>query len=682
MGRDPLWVLKDPLSRSYFHFTQCECALLKLADGKRLIPEIITAMSDRFPSASIELSAVRSFFADAMQKGLLTSTNSPAVPTSSRRWWQSAISYRFPGFNPTKALDRLLPWTHWLFAPWLGLIALLMAPLCLLMVMIQWDRFTADVTGVAMGNLSSVAVIAIAIMLAKGAHELSHALACRYFGCECREMGVMLLLGMPCLYVDVSDAWMLRSRRQRMMVSAAGMYAEVWIAMLATLAWWLFDPSHHDTGSIRDIAVTMMMVCSVSTLIINANPLLRYDGYYLLSDGLGVPNLASRAQASLRCRIRQSRRRPDLDQEPLWMSGYAAASLVYRWTILFTLAMMARAFLKTRGMELGASLVISLVLFFAILRTVNTMRPSPSNRIPSDGESRPMGKPLVMLAILIALLFIPFPQSVVAPMVIGPSDAQRVYLSESGFLDSEMVYGQEVSPGTMIASFQNPSLRRQHARAQAALHRIKTQLVTLRRSRQSLAGPANQIPSLTKHAEHATARLSLQEEKIARLTLTPATQGTLYRPENPVVGNEAGAWLTAGTTVGVLGSPDRREAILYLSERQISLARRGQEAGLLLGDAPRGSIVGKIIAIDAAPCETMPRSLLQSGWIIRTASGEAADIHYRVRVELDASGHHQLIRRIGRAKIKVASRSLMGHLYQWLMATWDAGSEITRDSFW
>ena len=139
-------------------------------------------------------------------------------------------------------------------------------------------------------SLQNVGWLALSVILAKTLHELGHALACRHFGGECHEMGVLLLVFLPCLYCNVSDAWMFNSRWRRVAVDVAGMYVELVLAAACTFLWWFTVP-----GWINSICFNLMIVCSLNTLLFNGNPLLRYDGYYLLADLWEIPNLHERS---------------------------------------------------------------------------------------------------------------------------------------------------------------------------------------------------------------------------------------------------------------------------------------------------------------------------------------------------------------------------------------------------
>src|SRR5262249_54993159 len=167
-------------------------------------------------------------------------------------------------------------------------------------------------------------------------HELGHAITCKRFGGECNRMGIMLLVFTPALCCDVSDAWTFRERWKRIAVSAAGVTVELVLAALATLVW-----SVTQSGWVNALALNVIFVCSVSTLLINGNPLLRYDGYYVLADWLGTPNLQQQASTTLRrgvvwlltgVRLDQPRFLAEPHPAVLW--SYAVLSLVYRVVVL------------------------------------------------------------------------------------------------------------------------------------------------------------------------------------------------------------------------------------------------------------------------------------------------------------------------------------------------------------
>lgn len=657
MGRDPMVVCKDPLSRAYHHFTQSEHELLCLADGHRSTQEIADELKQRYPSSLIQVEAVQQFFQQAGHQGLLDSQieSKRAAPKKSRNWL-SLLAIRFPGVNPTRLLEILSPLASVLFSRPVAIASLIATPICMMAVLIQFDRFASDFASITQNPLGSLVWIVFGIAIAKILHELGHALACRYLGCECPAIGVMLLFGIPCLYADVSDAWMLKRPGQRMLISAAGMYVECWIAILATIVWMTSNP-----GPVHDLAVTLMVVCSVSTILINGNPLLRYDGYYLLSDFTGVANLASRSRASLAAWVQTVLGKPIATAEPIWMSVYSLASVIYRCAVLLSVTAIIFQALQFYDLDLIGILLFATALTVALLKNASALQQTHTARL------------ILAASILIAAMLFPIPHSVVAPMMVAPASSQEIYAIEPGFLVKKPEFGKQLELSDIVSALSNPALQRQHAAASAIRDRIQTQLHAFQRSRGGQSRSENMIPSLQKDLEQAGAMVLLHRQSLDRLNITSSKSCTLYPPTNIAhlsvsssieSENEPGSWLAKGTSIGMLGDDHRREAVLYLSDRQVPEIQLGQNVSLMISDAAKGSVCGRIVTIDTSPCKQFPPSLLETGLL--SMSRESI---YRVRVQLDASGDDLIVHRIGRAKINATSESIIRRIYRLLSET-------------
>jgi putative peptide zinc metalloprotease protein len=190
--------------------------------------------------------------------------------------------------------------------------------------------------------------------LVKICHEFGHGLSCKKFGGECHEMGLMFLVFTPCLYCNVSDSWMLPNKWQRVFIGAAGMYVELILASIATFLWWFSED-----GMFNFLCLSVMFICSVSTVVFNGNPLLRFDGYYILMDILEIPNLRQKATEILKrwfqknCLGLELQENPFLPHRNRFLFGiYTIASFVYRWVVAFSIIMFLNAVLKPYGCNL------------------------------------------------------------------------------------------------------------------------------------------------------------------------------------------------------------------------------------------------------------------------------------------------------------------------------------------
>lgn len=219
----------------------------------------------------------------------------------------------------------------------------------------------------AAGNFLLFAAI---LILVKSLHELGHALMCRHFGGHCHEMGIMLLVFTPCLYSNVSHAWMIPEKSRRIAISTAGIAVELVLAAACGLLWWFSEPGYFNT-----LCLYVMLICSVSTLLLNANPLLRFDGYYVLSDWLEIPNLGQRSTTILRQRLLHwfagVDPRDDAPNDRAGQRGlmaYAILSIGYRLVLTAGILWFLYQALEPRGLGLVGQMLAWVVLANMLLR--------------------------------------------------------------------------------------------------------------------------------------------------------------------------------------------------------------------------------------------------------------------------------------------------------------------------
>ncbi len=348
LARHRYWAVKDPVSLRYFRLQDEEYAVLKMLDGRTSAHEIRQQFAARFAPRSLGAQELQAFLATLHRDGLLLSeARGQGEQLLIRRDGQrrrerfqgfaGLLAIRLRGF-PSLPLDFLAPKCGFLFSPACVVASLVLMVSAALLVAVEFETVRArlpQLRGIVLA--SNLPWLVLILAATKIVHELAHGVACRRFGGDCHEMGVMLLVFTPCLYCNVSDAWMIPSRWQRIMISAAGMYVELTLASICTFLWWFSQP-----GLFNALCLNTVLVCSVGTLLFNGNPLLRYDGYFILSDLVEVPNLAAQSTAAARrllghwCLGWQ----PAADGEPVparrqeLLALYAVASTAYRWLVV------------------------------------------------------------------------------------------------------------------------------------------------------------------------------------------------------------------------------------------------------------------------------------------------------------------------------------------------------------
>jgi len=350
-GLETVWILKDPVAFTHFQFSEQEFFLAKLFNDRRSADDVAAAWQAKFRSASISVEQVNSFAQALIRDQLVVTGRSghghllQRLDGKSRsggvRWLANPLAIRLRGINPNPIL-RELDWLgRIMFHPVVIVLLMVLSAMVLLFLLGNFE-VVAERTPRIEQILSTRGVLGLLVTVAivKVLHELGHALACRRFGAECVEIGVMFLALIPTLYCNVSDAWAIPVRWKRMMVSFAGMYVEICLAAIAAIAWCFTPP-----GLLSALLFNVIFLCSLNTLLINGNPLLRYDGYYLLSDWLEKSNLSQAAKSELgnfgsRCVGKLTRAsefgdgRGGSRELNLWLLFYAIAAFCYRWFIV------------------------------------------------------------------------------------------------------------------------------------------------------------------------------------------------------------------------------------------------------------------------------------------------------------------------------------------------------------
>src|SRR2546427_5534255 len=355
------YVVKDPVSLRYYRFKEQEHFLIRMMDGKHTLDDAQKAYEKRFRPERLTLEDLESFAQQLLTAGLAHNESPQAGKQlfdrrKKRRrseWMQTLTNIlyiKIPIFDPEKLLERMLPHLRWIFTTWFMVASIGVMMAAILLVLTHFETFREKLPDYhEFFSFGTVAYLWAALGIVKVIHEFGHGLSCKAFGGEVHEMGALFLVFSPCLYCNVSDAWTLPSKWKRIIISFAGIYVELIIAALATFVWW--NSSAHPF--INNMSLSLMVVCSVSTVVFNANPLMRYDGYYILADWLEIPNLRDRSNRLLQRLCMDYCLGIEVQPEQymaLWRRVlfvvYAVISYVYRWVITFSILYFMSQFLK------------------------------------------------------------------------------------------------------------------------------------------------------------------------------------------------------------------------------------------------------------------------------------------------------------------------------------------------
>ena len=343
------YAIKDPVALTYHRLRGDQYRVLQLLDGRRHLEEIKDELVRQFPAQSPTLNEVQQLITDLHHKGLVFGlrTGQAASRIEQRRkkvreqiWTTLAnfLSLRLPGWDPDAVLTWLLRWTRWMFHPVAVALAIVAVLSSWMLLATQFNVFLSRLPAKFSSSLfgwPNLILLWVTLAGAKILHEFGHGLTCKYFGGECHEMGFIPLVGIPTLYCDVSDSWTLKSKWSRILIGAAGMIVEIVLSTIAIFVWWTTEP-----GLLHYLCLNLFFVTAVPTVIININPLMRLDGYYMLSDYLEIPNLRPKADQLLRdglsrlCLGIEQFPDPFMPQTGLyWFRLFAVASTIYSWLV-------------------------------------------------------------------------------------------------------------------------------------------------------------------------------------------------------------------------------------------------------------------------------------------------------------------------------------------------------------
>lgn len=691
------WVVKDPLALRYYRFREGEYAVLRWLDGTRSLEQIKREYEQQFLPQRIDLHELSQFVASLHQSGLVIA-EAPGQGgqllkrrnqrTTKQRWAKLAnlLAIRFHGVDPTRMLSLLLPLARWMFHPLaaIGCLALILAAAVLITVEFHvfHSRLPAFHQFFSLGN--SLWLVA-AMVFAKILHELGHGLSCRYYGGECHELGLMFLVFTPCLYCNVSDSWLLPNKWHRVIIAAAGMYVELVLAATCTFLWWFSRE-----GLFNHLCLNLMFVCSVSTLLFNANPLLRFDGYYILADLTEIPNLRSKASQVLTrglarwCLGITSHNHPLLPGQRQWLFLlYAVAAVVYRWVITFSIIFFLLQVFEPYDLRpLGHLLIlISLVSLIG----VPLWRLGKYFSVPGRLEQVKRYNLLVTLAVA-GLIFavvglVPFPHRVACELVLEPHDAEPVYVQTAGVLtDAYVKPGQHVEAGTRLARLENLDLVSQIAAQEAELQQQRLQLQNLLRQRFALSEAVATERELREVIATLEKQLAAKRHDLAALQPKAPRAGRVISPppfhQKPPADGQLPAWsgypfdqvnrgtfFEQGVLLCYVGPAERWEARLTIDPGDVELVAVGQHVELMLEQQP-GHIYRGTIAMLAQREMELPQPQTTPD-----QQAPAAKKTYLATVLLNDSDGLLRAGLHGRAKIKTASQTLLTRATRWVQQT-------------
>jgi putative peptide zinc metalloprotease protein len=529
--RGSVWyVVQDHATGRVHRLSPAGYMIVAAMDGVRTVDELWLEAGSHLGEETPSQSEIIQLLADLNASDLLQTEVTPdsgdleeRAARARRSGWLGNVLYplalRIPLWHPDGFFERTRPLARWLFGLPGALMWLLAVLPALLLAAQHWQELGADAPDriLAADNLLPLALVYLVL---KALHEFGHGFAVKAFGGAVHEFGLMLLVFAPLPYVDASAASGFRSKWHRAFVGAAGMIVEAFFAALALYVWLAVE-----TGLVRALAFDAMVVAGVSTLVFNGNPLLRYDGYYVLADLLEIPNLARRATRYWGYLIDRYVFRTDgsndfvaTNGERAWLLFYAPAAFVYRQVVMLSIALFIASQYLAVGVSIavwslltGVALPIGKALWFVVA--------SPRlHRNRSRAVATTFG---TILAATIVLFLIPVPFYTTTEGVVWLPENAIVRAGTDGFVRALLAEpGKIVTIGEALVECEEPILRAELEILLARVAELETRLATERFADRVRA------EITTTELGQARAELATATDRAARLTVHSRSDGT------------------------------------------------------------------------------------------------------------------------------------------------------------
>jgi putative peptide zinc metalloprotease protein len=551
------YVVRDPAGNQFHRLSDAAYRFIGLLDGSRTIEQAWEICGGQLADDAPTQPEIIQILSHLYSANLIEADITPDATVLLRRHKQltkrkmqnrlmNILFPRIPLWDPDSFLVRWMPLVKKLFSKIGAIIWLIVIFSAIATIAPHWTELKAAASNAV--NPSNWFYLWAVFVLIKLIHELGHAFSCRRFGGECHELGIMFLVFIPTPYVDASSAWAFPSRWQRMFVGAAGMIVELFVASLLAFFW----VSVGDKTSLPAVlAYNAMLIASVSTLIFNANPLLRYDGYYILSDFLEIPNLRQKsteyAMGLIKRHVFGVKANQPLPPVPqrFWLFFYAVASSIYRVFVGFVIILVVAYKIPVLGvlMAIGGVATWAIVPIFKLVKYL-MLEPE---------LHRKRGRAALFCAavatiVIVSVGMIRFWVDIDAQGIVEPDRHEVVHMKVQGFVTEIVAHdGQTLHKDDPILICQDRELEALAQRLHAEMRSLQTQ--------EQLASVVDQAQKKIVHAAVGAVQEQLTDtqQKLDDLTIRAPIDGVLIAPR---LQEMAGAFIPRGQEIATVAAVD------------------------------------------------------------------------------------------------------------------------------
>ena len=684
------YVVRDPAGNQYHRLSDAAYRFVGLLDGTRTVGEawelVGGQLDDEAPTQPEVIQILSQLHAANLLESDITADSNVLLRRHKQQLKRkmqgrlmNVLFPRIPLWDPDRTLKRWLPFVRLLMSPIGAIIWLAVVVAAIVLMVPQWDRFQQSyMQALSIGTNPEKAFYLWAMFwLLKFCHEMGHAFACRRFGGECHEMGIMFLVFIPTPYVDASSAWAFPSRWQRMFVGAGGMVVELFLAAIGAFIWLNTTPGVPVLGlPVNELACDAIMIAGFTTVLFNANPLLRYDGYYMLSDWLEIPNLQQKSKDYLLglikrhvFRVKSTQPLPPVSQR-LWLFFYGIFSSIYRIFV----GVMIILLVAYQVPILGVLMAIGGIITWLVVPWVKVFKYLALEPELHRKRGRATAFVVAVAAVLILLFgMLDLKMYIEAQGVLKPEHQEVIHAKVGGFAtEVKAKDGQWVKKGEVLLVLSDPELEAKITQAQAELKGLDARATWAR----GTGDPASHRLVQYQIDTYKTLLADLQRQK-QELTIAAPFDGQVIGPE---LRNLKQAYVERGKEILTVATTDKLLCRAVLTQRDVALASRHRDAATnelhlptparlrLVGDVKTPHNGGRTLLIPSA-VSTVPHAALTHAGGGEVANdpqdqtGQKAQVNeFELRVEVDNASDHYVAGQRAYIRLLVDRRPL---IWQW-----------------
>jgi len=581
---DRWYVVRDPAGNQFHRLSDPAYRFVGLLDGSRTVEEAWELCGGQLADDAPTQPEVIQILSHLYSANLIEADVTPDATVLLRRHKQltkrkmqnrlmNVLFPRIPLWDPDRFLKTWMPLARVLFSKLGALIWLVVVIAAVLSVAPTWNdefglRYAAMHAVDLRGNTINLLWLWVVFVFIKLIHELGHAFSCRRFGGECHELGIMFLVFVPTPYVDASSAWSFPSKWQRIFVGAAGMIVELFFASLCAFIWKYTDPA----SLIHQLAFNAMLVASVTTLVFNANPLLRYDGYYILSDFWEIPNLRQKSTEYALGLIKRHIFRVKLQQplppalQRVWLLLYAVCSSIYRTFVGVAIIVLVAYQIPVLGvlMAIGGLITWLVVPVFKVFKYLAIEPELHRKRGPAVAFCLAVA---AVGVVVVGLIRFPMHVGQVGVAEASAHDVLRAqrpgFVTEVHAQDHQWVHGPHKDhPGDVLLVCHDPELDAQIRQTEAKLTGAEARVLASRAEDPAQAGIDQEV------IDTLQTQLADLNHRLDQLTVRATIDGELIAPD---INLYVGRYLPRGQEICRIQRVDQLTIKVLLEQMQAQL---------------------------------------------------------------------------------------------------------------